>query len=200
MLLGEELRPALAAVVVRLQQRRQELLAQLVGAVQAERADQPCRAGDGTRVAALARMREQEEEACLLERLRAEDPRCPDGAARPPRTRGGTARPRRPSSALPAPAGRRAGRPPARRRRRTRRAAPSRRTSARDRDPRRSPRAPMYALGSRHAAARHARRGRLPRRGSCLAGRAQPGPRRPPGRRRQRRRGAARSTTPATPG
>ena len=31
-------------------------------------------------MAALARVREQEEEACLLERLRAEDPRCPDGS------------------------------------------------------------------------------------------------------------------------
>ena len=79
-LLGEELRPALTGVVVGLQQRRQEAFAQLVGTVQPERADQPGRARDRARVAALSRVREQEEEPGLLERLGAEDPRRPDGA------------------------------------------------------------------------------------------------------------------------
>ena len=143
-LLGEELRAALTAVVVRIQQWRQELLTQLVGAVEAERADQPRRAGDGARVAALARVGEQEEEARLLERLRRRGSPTPRLLARPPRTPGGSAHQSRPSSAPRAPARRRAGRPPARRQRRTPRAAPSRRTSARDRHPRRSPRGPHY--------------------------------------------------------
>ena len=79
-LLGEELRPALTGVVVGLEQRRQEALAQLVGAVQTERADQPRRARDRARVAALSSVREQEEEPCLLERLGGEDPRRPHGS------------------------------------------------------------------------------------------------------------------------
>ena len=47
--------------------------------MQTERADQPGRAGDRARVAALSRVREQEEEPGLLDRVGGEDPRCPDG-------------------------------------------------------------------------------------------------------------------------
>ena len=64
--LRKELRAALRLVVVGLDERREKPLAQLVGAVRLQRANEPRRADDRTRVAAFSRVREEVEERGLL--------------------------------------------------------------------------------------------------------------------------------------
>jgi hypothetical protein len=76
-----KLRPALRLVVVGPEQRREEALAQLVGAVGSQRADEARRADDRTGMAALPGMREEVEERGLLGCGGADDPGGPD---RPP--------------------------------------------------------------------------------------------------------------------
>ena len=75
--LREELRSTLRQVVVGLEQRREEALAQLVGGVGPERADEPRRADDRTGMAALSRVREEVEERGLLRRGGPDDSRGP---------------------------------------------------------------------------------------------------------------------------
>ena len=81
--LREELGTTLGLVVVGLEQRREEALAQLVGAVGPERADEPRRADDRTGVAAFSRVREEVEERGLLGCSGADDPGGPDRTAGP---------------------------------------------------------------------------------------------------------------------
>ncbi len=80
--LGQELGASLGAVVVRLEQRRQEALAQLVVGVCPQRTDEAGGADDGTGMARLARVRELVEQRRLLARAGADDPCGPHGAAR----------------------------------------------------------------------------------------------------------------------
>ena len=80
--LGQELGATLGAVVVRLEQRRQETFAQLVVGVRPQRTDEAGGADDGTGMARLARVRELVEQRRLLARAGADDPRGPHGAAR----------------------------------------------------------------------------------------------------------------------
>jgi hypothetical protein len=78
--LGQELRPALGPVVVGLQQRREETLAQLVGGMRAQRADEPGGADDWAGMPALTGLGEEMEERCLFDRSRADDARSPNRA------------------------------------------------------------------------------------------------------------------------
>ena len=81
--LCQELRSAVAAVVVGLEQRPQEPLLQLWRAVPPQGPDQTRRTDDGTGVAALAGVREQVEQRRLLERRRGGDAGGTDGPAGP---------------------------------------------------------------------------------------------------------------------
>ena len=75
--LGQELRAALRAVVVALEERRQEPFAQLVGGVSAQRPHEAGRADDGAGVPALAGVGQEVEEGSLLVRRRRDDARRP---------------------------------------------------------------------------------------------------------------------------
>jgi hypothetical protein len=79
--LGQELCAPLSAVVVGLEQGREEALAQLVRGGRPERAHEPSCADDRTCVAALAGLCEEVEERRLLDGIGAEDPRRPHGTA-----------------------------------------------------------------------------------------------------------------------